>query len=115
MSLTLLALLLLGCKGDDKEGGDTASALVAPVLEHTPPSGDLLDGGAVTLTVTATDADGLDNVLLLFRDEGETGFEIQPMEAGALLTFATAGALEIHVTYCLTSSVLPSEKCPSAE
>lgn len=81
MSLVLLALLLLGCEGG-KDGQDSGVALIAPALQHVPPSGDLLDGGDVVLTVTATDADGLDNVLLLFRDEGETGFEIQAMTPG---------------------------------
>lgn len=81
MSGFALLALLTACEGD-KTGEDSGLSLDAPVLTHTQPTDDLIDGGAVTLTVSATDPQGVGSVQLFFRDDGETGYETQAMVAG---------------------------------
>jgi hypothetical protein len=73
-------VLLAACSGD-KETGDTAVPLVGPVLTHTPPVG-ATEGVAIDVEVTATDAEGVEEVTLFHRVAGETTWVQTPMAPG---------------------------------
>ncbi len=68
------ALLLLGllaaCAGKDGEGEDTADALSAPRIDHSPPVGTLVEGTPVELRATVSDPDGVALVDVVYHTVG---------------------------------------------
>ena len=69
--MILLLISLVACKGDKQDTG-SGPVYEGPTLEHTQPSGDIIDGDPLTLTVSASDPDGVSGVTLSYRRE-ETG------------------------------------------
>ncbi|MCB9764406.1 MAG: choice-of-anchor J domain-containing protein [Alphaproteobacteria bacterium] len=69
MTAALLALALVGCKGDATD--DSAPPNYGPTLVHTEPTETFIEGEGVTLAVEATDPDGVGEVTLYYRTVGD--------------------------------------------
>lgn len=94
MSAAWLVFGLLACEGD-KEGEDTSAVYDVPALVHTAPTVSLTEGDAVTLEVAATDPDGVSEVSLYWRTEGDSVWDSVAMEPGASDTWtATVSGVE---------------------
>lgn len=82
MARTALILLgLWGCEGD-KEPTDTQATYDAPTLSHTAPTDALTEGDTLLLEVSASDPDGIAEVVLYWRTEGDSTFDSAPMSQG---------------------------------
>jgi hypothetical protein len=91
-------LLVLAVACSDKQGGDSGAPLAGPALEHSPPGGPFVAGDSVDLQVLASDADGVDEVVVYHRTmdsdywentdlvetDGVYAARIGPMEAPGL-------------------------------
>lgn len=74
---SLVLLLLTACNGgkpDDSAGPTTTG----PTLSHTPPTG-VVAGSPLTLTLTATDPDGVGEVSVYHRLTGAADWSAEPM------------------------------------
>lgn len=82
-SIGLVLLLgVFGCtnQGDDE---DTDVVPVGPVLSHVAPTTPIQEGQALTLSVEATDDEGVAGVTLYYRTKGLSSWEVAYMVAGA--------------------------------
>lgn len=77
-----LALLLWGCDRPVDTDDTEPYVPAGPVLEHTLPEGELLDGDAVTLEVSATDPDGVAEITAYWRPTGDPLWEPVSLVAG---------------------------------
>lgn len=74
-----MLLLLIACTGKDE--GDSGQANTGPLLEHTPPAA-VLEGTPLSFTVTATDPDAVETVVLYHRVQGTDSWSQRNMSAG---------------------------------
>lgn len=94
LPVALVAAGAIGCKPEDT---DTGSAPVeeGPTLEHTAPA-QLVEGQPAEFTVGASDEDGVDQVALYYRTEGEGVWGTLVLEDRGDGTFAgTVDGIEI--------------------
>ncbi len=73
-----LALLILAACDGGKSTDSVAPAYTGPELSHTQPTGAVA-GVPLTVTVTATDDDGIDSVTIYHRVHGASDWSAQPM------------------------------------
>lgn len=79
-SLLLPLAVVVACDGG-KEPIDSGVEFEGPVLAHTPPDA-VVEGTALSLVVTATDADDVASVTLYHRISGDTSWVQAPMVPG---------------------------------
>lgn len=73
-----LSVFGLGCS-DKGEGDGDGSLAVGPELEHTPPTGELVEGAALSLDLLATDSDGVRSAVAYHRNTGEEFWDSTPL------------------------------------
>jgi len=66
MASLIGAAALTGCNGDGKDSAEPAVA-VGPEMSHTEPSDNLIEGEPLSLSVTAEDDDGVEQITLYYR------------------------------------------------
>ncbi len=104
LSLLVVAGALPACS--DK-GGDTGALPVieGPSLEHTPPAGPFFEGDAPVLGATATDPDGVAEVVVFYRPAGGSFWEMLPMaEADGAWSVALPAVTAPGVEYYLRAT-----------
>ncbi len=67
------SVLVLGCPGPIDSGDPFVAE--GPVLEHTPPEGTLIEGDSVDLFVGAIDEDGVADVRVFSRGDGDDSWD----------------------------------------
>ena len=75
----LMALVLFSCNRDE---ADTAFVVEGPTLSHTSPTLDLVDGDSLELVVSASDSDGVTEVVVYHRAEGSSFWDVTALEGG---------------------------------
>jgi hypothetical protein len=82
MRRLLLVGLALSLSCDGKKGDDTGVVLaVGPELEHPAPDAGLVEGAPLDLRVSASDEDGVRDVVLFHRTTDSTYWDSTPMDA----------------------------------
>ncbi|MCB9743225.1 MAG: choice-of-anchor J domain-containing protein [Alphaproteobacteria bacterium] len=91
----LLLLLVVACKDDT--GEDSNAVNLGPELTHLGVDGAVYEGDALSIDIDAVDVDGVEQVLLYHRPQGDTYWDVAEMapaeEGGQTWSYALGEAL----------------------